>query len=344
MCGNKWTNRAGILIVLFTAAALMFSGCSRENSTEELVVYTSVDQVFSEPVLKEFEKNTGIKVLPVYDVEAAKTTGLVNRLIAEKNRPIADVFWSGEFTQTIKLKENGVLEAYKSPSASDIPQQYKNIEGLWTGFGGRARVLIVNKKLLNPGDYPKSLFDLINTKVPGNKIGIAYPLFGTTLTHAAALYAALGQETGKDFFVKLKEKGVCVVDGNSVVRDMVSDGRLVMGLTDTDDAYSALAAGKDIEVIFLDQNQDGIGTLVTPNTVALIKGAPHSREAKKFIDYILKKEMEEKLLKMGWIDLTVRPSASKGKTGSVKPMKQGLEDIYKQLPVINKELKEIFVR
>jgi hypothetical protein len=33
---------------------------------------------------KEFEVKSGIKVLAVYDVEAAKVTGLVNRLIAEK--------------------------------------------------------------------------------------------------------------------------------------------------------------------------------------------------------------------------------------------------------------------
>jgi len=58
-----------------------------------VVVYTSVDQVYSEPVIRAFEKRTGILVLPVYDVEASKTTGLVNRLIAERGRPQADVFW-----------------------------------------------------------------------------------------------------------------------------------------------------------------------------------------------------------------------------------------------------------
>ncbi len=43
-----------LLITLFTIS------CS--NKFNEVVVYTSVDQIFSEPILKGFEKNTGIKV------------------------------------------------------------------------------------------------------------------------------------------------------------------------------------------------------------------------------------------------------------------------------------------
>ena len=74
----------------------VFNISCNPNKAEQVVVYTSLDQIFSEPVLREFEKETGIKVRAVYDVEATKTTGLVNRLIAEKNNPQADVFWNSE--------------------------------------------------------------------------------------------------------------------------------------------------------------------------------------------------------------------------------------------------------
>ena len=80
-----------------------------------------MDQVFSEPILKLYEKRTGIRVLPVYDVEAAKTTGLVNRLITEKDHPQADVFWNGEFVQTLLLQTDGLLAPYQSPNSADIP-------------------------------------------------------------------------------------------------------------------------------------------------------------------------------------------------------------------------------
>ena len=101
--------RVYILIVVLLTVLSQFA-CTPARKEKELVVYTSVDLVYSEPVFMEYEKSSGIRVLPVYDVEAAKTTGLVNRLIAEKGNPRADVFWSGEFAQTILLREEGVLD------------------------------------------------------------------------------------------------------------------------------------------------------------------------------------------------------------------------------------------
>ena len=87
----RWTWKG---LGLLAALASSFSGCKAETKPppQQVVVYTSLDKVFSQPVLKAFEKETGIQVLDVYDSEATKTTGLANRLIAEKDSPRADVF------------------------------------------------------------------------------------------------------------------------------------------------------------------------------------------------------------------------------------------------------------
>ena len=330
-----------LTIILISVS--MLTSCSSQQKNE-VVIYTSVDQVFSEPILKSFEKETGIKVLPVYDVEAAKTTGLVNRVIAEKSSPKADVFWSGEFAQTIMLKEENTLAQYKSPNCQDIQKQYIDNENYWTGFGGRARVLLVNKNLLKQEDYPKSINDLLNEKYPANKIGIAYPMFGTTATHSAALYAQIGQENGKKFFQSLKNRGVKVVDGNSVVRDMVVSGQLVMGLTDTDDAGSAIKKGEPVEMLFMDQDANSFGTLIIPNTVAVIKNGPNTSNANKLVDYILSKDIEEKLTEAGWFDMTTRSSISGKSKLDVKGMQVDLNDIYKFMDISKKDMQEIFVR
>jgi iron(III) transport system substrate-binding protein len=115
-------NKQLILYILCTCLffSLLWSACSKqpEKDHREVVVYTSLDKVFSQPILETFEKETGIKVLPVYDSEATKTTGLVNRLVAEKANPRADVFWNSETGRSIVLKQKGVLASYKSPSAA----------------------------------------------------------------------------------------------------------------------------------------------------------------------------------------------------------------------------------
>src|ERR671918_2061497 len=113
------------------------------NSTaREVTVYVSTDRVFSEPILRAYEQQSGVRVNAVYDTEETKSTGLANKLLAEKNRPQADVFWSNEPVRTLVLKRNSVLAAYKSPNAEGIPATFKDPEGYWTGFSARIRVIV----------------------------------------------------------------------------------------------------------------------------------------------------------------------------------------------------------
>jgi len=109
------------------------------------------------------------------------------------------VFWNGEFSQTILLKEKGILMPHESPAAADIPAKYRDPEGFWTAFGGRARVILVNTNRMQPADYPARFEDFLDDRYPANQIGMAYPLFGTTATHAAALYAYAGADAAQAF-------------------------------------------------------------------------------------------------------------------------------------------------
>ncbi len=334
-------------LLWITFIGLFLVSCSSTNYEREVVVYTSVDQVFSEPILAEFERETGIKVLPVYDVEAAKTTGLVNRLIAEGANPQADVFWSGEFVQTILLKEAGVLSPYQSSNSTDIPPQYMDPEGFWSSVGGRARVLLINTDLVSEADLPSSIYDLLDPTWSPEHIGIAYPLFGTTATQAAALYALLGPEEGKALFEAMQSRGIQIVNGNSVVRDLVANGQLSFGLTDTDDACGAIERGAPVKIVFPDQGPDDIGTLIIPNTIGLIAGSTNLAEGKELIDYLLSKEAEEAMIRSGWSHIALRPVMIEQtclEQVSIKGMNVSLSEVYEQLEAVQSELAEIFVR
>ncbi len=298
--------------LLLTLVALILSlGCNGP-SAPIVVVYTSVDQVYSEPILKHFAEISGVTVKPVFDVEAAKTTGLVQRLITEAGRPRADVFWNGEFAQTLMLAERGLLEAYRPSTSHDIPEAMKS--SLWTAVGCRARVLLVNTNLVDDEVMPSTVAELLAPRFDSKRLGFANPLFGTTATHAAALAAIMGQHTASGFFQDLIDNGVHMADGNSSVRDLVASGRLHWGLTDTDDACQAINRGDPVRLVVPDQ--DGIGTLLIPGTVALINGATHPREAHVLIDYLVSKETEELLIASGCVQLSVRPG---GKNAACLP-------------------------
>ncbi len=326
---------------------LTLLGCSkrRPENEEEVVVYTSLDKVFSQPILEAFEKETGIKVLDVYDSEATKTTGLVNRLIAEKANPRADVFWNSETGRTIVLKQKGVLASYKSPSAIDIPATFKDSQDYWTGFAARCRVLIYNKNMLKTEDLPKSIFELTEPKWK-NRVALAYPLFGTTATHAAALFSQLGEDNAKDYFQALRANDVMITDGNASSRDRVADGTVAIGFTDTDDAFVAIKQGRPVDIIWPDK--EGIGTLLIPNTVALIKGGPNPEAAKRFVDFLLSKEVEEMLAFSEAGQIPLRPDVKRPPhvptPDKIKAMDVDYEKVADQMEPSGKFLQELFVR
>ena len=264
---------------------------SREKQNV-VIVYVCLDQVFSEPIFKEFEHDTGIKVKAVYDIEATKTTGLTNRIIAEQANPHCDVFWNNEIARTILLKDRGLLEPYVSANSKTIPEKFKDSEGYWTGFAARARVIIYNTDLITAAEAPNSLFDLTDNKWKV-KCAIANPLFGTTSTQFTALFSYFGEKQTLDFLKRMKENNVIISFGNSVVKDQVASGELYWGFTDTDDVNIAIENGQAVAMVFPDQ--DSFGTLLIPNTVSCIKGAPHPQNAKKLVDYLLSDNVEKQL-------------------------------------------------
>src|SRR5215208_2628711 len=139
------------LLLLLTACVSDQQGRNgNSGATNEVTIYVSTDRVFSEPILQAYEKKTGVKVNVVYDTEETKSTGLANRLLAEKNNPQADVFWSNEPVRTLVLKKKGVLAQYKSAAADGIPEIFRDPEGYWTGFSARMRVIVYNTKLVPP--------------------------------------------------------------------------------------------------------------------------------------------------------------------------------------------------
>jgi len=110
---NLWV----VLPVLAGVAAAAWWRFHAPNETQSVVVYVSHDEVFSEPILKDFEKETGIRVRAVYDTEETKSTGAMNRLIAEKNNPQADVYWANELIRAEVLRQRHIAAPYLSPKA-----------------------------------------------------------------------------------------------------------------------------------------------------------------------------------------------------------------------------------
>lgn len=289
-------SRRSLLLSLLGApfAVVGLSACNscRSSNAREVVVYTSVDQVFSDPVFRAFEAESGLRVRTVYDTEETKSTGVLNRLIAEAKNPQADVFWSGDPVRPFQLVKRGLVEPYVSPQAAGLPASARAADGTWTGFAARARILLVNKSRVPPGEMPRSIRDLGNPRWRGQTT-LANPLFGTTTMHVAALFSVWGEERTRAFLNDLRQNGVRIASSNGEVKRLVVAGEVAFGLTDTDDANEALREGANVEVVYTDQ--DELGTLVIPTSVVLLRRAPHPEAGRRLIDYLLSPAVERQM-------------------------------------------------
>ncbi|MHC5066631.1 MAG: extracellular solute-binding protein [Planctomycetota bacterium] len=289
-------------LVLVAAAA-----CTEKG---DVSLYVALDEEHSKQMVQKFEEETGLSVKARYDTEASKTVGLVSAIVEEARagNPRCDVFWNNELAHTVRLAQMDMLSPYASPSAAAIPAQYKDSEYLWTGFAARARVLIVNTEIIpDPADYPKSMWDLIDPKWKG-KCGIARPLTGTTLTHFAALKFVLGEEEFTRWVDGLFANEVEFLQSNSATMRSVRDGKLAFAFTDTDDYHVALDKGAKVACVFPDQEEGQVGTMLIPNSVAIISDGPNPENAKKLVDWILSESTEALLAAAKSAQIPLRPT------------------------------------
>jgi iron(III) transport system substrate-binding protein len=264
---------------------LVFLSIGCGPKPREVVVYTSQDQIYAEPILADFTRQTGIKVLPVFDSESVKTAGLAQRLIAEKSHPRADVFWSNEEMISRHLAEIGVLDT-----------------NAWAKAGFRTRRLIINTNHVSLADAPKSLAELTAGKWAG-KVAMAYPVYGTTVAHMVALRQSWGDARWREWCKALAANKPFIVDGNSIVVRLVGNGEAWIGLTDSDDFAAGLRNKFPIASVPLAED-----LLAISNSIGIVRSAPHPAEAEAFYQFAQAKETLQKLIDENAIEGLAAPA------------------------------------
>jgi iron(III) transport system substrate-binding protein len=291
------------------ALLLLATGCAKRDY---VVLYTSQDQFYAEPILKHFTATTGIEVRPVFDTESAKTAALAHRLRAEKNNPQCDVFWSNEEMHTRFLVRDGII----------VSNAVKTI-------GFRSREVVINTNLVSLTNAPASLLEITQEKWRG-KVAVAYPLFGTTSAHFMALRQQWGDAQWRAWCEGLVANGAKIVDGNSVVVRLVGAGECAIGLTDSDDIRAGLRQKLPISSLptFAEY-------FLIPNTVSVISGAPRPSAAERLANFLSDATTLQRLVDLGAIEGIEPPKDS---------TRLSIDWSKADLDGMNEVLRKIFLR
>ncbi|EEF57280.1 extracellular solute-binding protein family 1 [Pedosphaera parvula Ellin514] len=308
--------KAWLAMIAAIVSTVFFSAVFQaEGKDSSVIVYASQDETYADPIFKQFEKQTGIKVRAVFDSEAVKTVGLANRLLAERSHPQCDVFWSNEEFRTRLLASENI---------------FRETNG-WAAMGYRTRRLVVNTNLLPIAKAPHAFSDATN-QIWRGKVALAYPLFGTTATHFMVLRQKWGDAQWQTWCRALAANKPLVVDGNSVVVKMVGGGEVWFGFTDSDDIAAGQKDGLPIVELPLSDE-----TLFIPNTIGVIRNSPHPVEAEKLFRYLQTAPVLQRLLKEDALESAELPKPEAG-------LKVDWDELLKDWNTTTKELETIFLR
>lgn len=291
-----------ILVTLILLLALVGCGPKKGDDTgsgdgNTLVVYTARSEGLNNLVIKNFEKDTGIKVETV----VAGTGELQKRVESEKDNPLGDVLWAAGEAMLFEYKD--LFMEYVSPEDEFMLDGFKNRTGYFTPAFVDPTVMIVNTDLTE-GMRIEGFEDLLNPELKG-KISFGDPANSSSAFQVlvAMLYDMGDGDPMSDASWEYVDKLIENLDGkiatsSGQVHKGVADGEYPVGLTWEDPAAAYVKNGAPVRVVFPEE-----GATFPGQSVQIIKGAKNVENAKKFIDYMISEKTQNAVGEQ----LTVRP-------------------------------------
>ncbi|MEU7163735.1 2-aminoethylphosphonate ABC transporter substrate-binding protein [Streptomyces morookaense] len=275
---------------LVLGTSLTACGGSADASAKEITVY-SADGLKSEngtgfydKVFKDFEDRTGIKVKYV----EGGSGEMVQRLNRERTNTRADVVVTlPPFIQQASGK--GLLETYKPAGSERVADADKDPSGKWTSVVDNYFCFIYNSKELTTP--PRTWNDLLDPRFKGK---LQYSTPGVAGDGTAVLIKAMHDFGGKDaamaYFKKLQANNVGPSSSTGQLAPRTAKGELLVANGDVQMNYANTKFMANQGIFF-----PAGTTFALPYAAGLVKSAPHTANAKKFLDYLLSDEVQNEV-------------------------------------------------
>ena len=271
-------------------AALFLSACQKTERTTEytpdesmrLTIYTSHKEEVYMPIVREFEERTGIWV----DVITGGTNELLERIESQQDNVEADVMFGGG-VESLKAYEH-CFSPYVVGSSGSIREPHQAEDAVWTPFSALPVVLIYNTKLVSPDKITG--WSSLSDPIFRGRIAFADPAISGSSFTALATQILAGKAMDKTLATLAENLQGKTLSSSGDVLNAVADGSYLVGITLEETALKYIAAGADLAMVYPEE-----GTSCVPDASAIVQGAPHSANAKKFLDFTVSYEVQQML-------------------------------------------------
>jgi iron(III) transport system substrate-binding protein len=252
---------------------------------QQVTALCSTDQGWCELAAKEFQVQTGIKVLQVH-----KATGeALAQIRAEAANPKTDIWWGGTGDPFLQAAELGLLDAYRPAYLNDLHgwavRQYAMSENLVGGFYTSAVGFGWNEDVLRKKKLPapKCWADLADPKYKG-EIETSHPgSSGTGYTILASLVQLMGEDAAFDYLKKVHRNVTQYTRSGQAQAKSVAKGEVGIGVSfifgfenERLNGFTMVKSAAPCE-----------GTGYEVGGIALVKGSRNREAAKKYYDFLM---------------------------------------------------------
>ena len=279
--------------------ALLATGCGSgekpaenpdaKKSDGKLVIYTSMKESLIGGIVEGFKaKYPDIDV----DWQSAGAGKIMAKLEAERQSGhlMADIIWTSEVPDFYQMKNEGLLEQYTPAGFDEILNPFDDYDGSFTAarLGTLGIVINTAKITTDPANWETIVTDA-NYK---NSFGIADPALSGTAFMSIAL---LEKQFGWDYIVRLHDNGATKSKGSGRVVDDTAEGVLNACLGVDYITAGKIDKGSPLKMVYPKE------LLMVPSPVAIFKDADHKDAAKKFVDYLISQEAQQKVADAGTV-------------------------------------------
>jgi len=278
------------------ADVAQYKGADRQEKLEtgareegSLMFYTSMDLEESQPIIAAFTKKYPFLKADIY---RAPGEDVAQKVITEYRggKYIADIF-EGTGIDVAKMIKETYGQAFFTPRAGAFPRQAKDPNGYWVASRYNILVAAWNTAAVSDADSPRTYEDLLNPTWRG-KIGIE----ATDQVWLGTLMELWGESKAMEFFRQLNAQQLLVRTGHTLLANLIIAGEVPMSPT-IYNHRAELLKGRHAPLDWRPLQP----AVAVPHVIALPKNAPHPHTAMLFIDFLLSKEGQGELVKLGRI-------------------------------------------
>lgn len=254
---------------------------------ETLTVYSGRSKSLVEPIIKQFEQETGIEVKVSY----ANTTQLAVTLLTEGDKSPAALFWAQDAGALGAVSKKEMFEKLPESILGQVPSDFRDANGLWVATSGRARVLSYSPERVKMEELPQSVFDLVQPMWK-DRVGWA-PTNASFQAFVTALRMQVGEERTEEWLRGMKANGVKKYAKNTPIIEALAAGEIDLGLPNHYYLLRFKKGNSSYPVAQTFFKAGDPGNLVNVAGIGVLKSSDNKAAAVRFVEFLLSPKAQQ---------------------------------------------------